>query len=101
MITLDTIIILILIFAAGPFVLGFLLGLIKERTIGLALLFLGYVLAVVFWQGGLGTPSGPPTVAKASWFFAFYLIPAVIGYVIALALAQTGRVRAFSFPRKK
>ena len=84
------ILVLILVLMIGPFVLGFMFGLIGERAIGLLLLFTVYVLLVLFWQGGLGTPSGPPTDAKAEWFLAFYLLPALVGYAIGYFSSRKG-----------
>jgi len=76
----------------GPFIVGFVFGLIRERVIGLFLLLVIYVLLVLFWQGGLGTPSGPATYAKAAWFLAFYLLPALVGYAIAYLSSRKRRL---------
>jgi small-conductance mechanosensitive channel len=98
---IDLIIAAILLYTIGPLVLGLLLGLISERIIGLLLLFLIYVLLVWFWQGGLGTPSGPPTLAKASWFFAFYLLPALVGYTIGYVLTKKRKLSTVRLLRRK
>jgi hypothetical protein len=93
---------LILIFIIGPFAFGFLLGLIRERVIGLCVLFLVYVLLVVLWQGDYGIPSGPVTIQKASWFFGFYLLPALVGYAIGYILSKKGKLPTVElFGRKK
>ena len=101
MIGLIDILLLIFILMIGPFVLGFVFGLIRERVIGLLLLLVVYVLLVLFWQGGLGTPSGPPTYVKAGWFLAFYLLRALVGYAIAYLSSRKGRLPTVRLLRKK
>jgi hypothetical protein len=95
------ILVMMLVFMMGPFVLGFVFGLIDERVIGLLLLFTVYVLLVLFWQGGLGIPSGPPTYAKANWFLGFYLLPALVGYAIGYFASRKGKLPTVRLLRKK
>jgi hypothetical protein len=85
----------IFVLMIGPFALGFVLGMIHEWGVGLLMLLAVYVLLVLFWPGGLGTPSGPPTIAKAGWFFAFYALPALIGYATAYLLRRKKKIPAF------
>lgn len=85
------IIVMILMFVIGPLAVGLLLGLVRERIIGLCVLFLVYVLLVVLWQGDGETPSGPVTIQKAAWFFGFYLLPALVGYAIGYILSKKGK----------
>jgi hypothetical protein len=95
------IVMLMLVFIIGPLVFGFLLGLIRERIIGLCVLFLVYVLLVVLWQGDYGIPSGPVTVQKAAWFFGFYLLPALAGYTIGYILTRKGKLPTIGLLKKK
>ena len=95
---LELIIAIILMFTILPFILGLLLGLIRERVASLSLLFVIYILLVSFWQYGMGTPSGPPTLDKASWFLAFYLMPASIGYLVGYYLSKKNKIQPVELP---
>jgi hypothetical protein len=95
------IIMIILMFIIGPLAFGFLLGLIRERVIGLLVLFLVYAFLVWLWQGDSGIPSGPVTIQKASWFFGFYLLPALVGYSIGYILSRKGKLPTIGLLRKK
>ncbi|HVO37231.1 MAG TPA: hypothetical protein VMT01_03585 [Candidatus Acidoferrum sp.] len=95
------IVVLILMFIIGPLAFGLLLGLIRERVIGLCVLLLVYVLLVVLWQGDGGTPSGPVTIQKASWFFGFYLLPALVGYMVGYILSKKGKLPMLRLLRRK
>ena len=86
------ILLVILVFMIGPFVLGFVLGMIGERGVGLLLFLAVYVLLVLFWQGGSGMPSGPPTYAKAGWVSCFFM---------RCPLWLDTRLRIFSGGRRK
>lgn len=86
------ILLVVFVFMIGPFVLGFVFGMIREQGAGLLLLLAVYVLLVLFWQGGSGTPSGPPTIAKAGWFLAFYTLPALVGYATAYLLRRKEKI---------
>ena len=95
------IVVMILMFIIGPLAFGLLLGLIRERIIGLLVLFLVYALLVVLWQGDGGTPSGPVTIQKAAWFFGFYLLPALVGYTIGYILSRKGKLPTVGLLRRK
>jgi hypothetical protein len=94
------ILLVIFVFMIGPFVLGFVFGMIREQGVGLLLLLAVYVLLVLFWQGGLGTPSGPPTYAKAGWFLAFYALPALVGYATAYLSRKKEKIPTIRLLRK-
>lgn len=91
---------IIFVFMIGPFVVGFVLGMIREQGVGLLLLLAVYVLLVLFWPGGSGTPSGPPTVEKAGWFLAFYALPALVGYGAACLSRMKKKIPTFRLLRK-
>ena len=93
---------MLFIVVIGPFIIGFVCGMLRERVVGLLLLLVGYLLLVLFRQGGgIGAPPAGTIDVKAAWFVEVYLLPALAGYAIAVFLVIEGILPAIRLSKKK
>ena len=92
---LDLILMVILYLCVGPFLYGLACSLLRRRLVGMFLVFLVYVLLVAFWFGADFARLTPMSFASASWLFAFYLVPALIGYGIGYVLTKREKLPLF------
>lgn len=88
----------LLLWFGGVFFVGFMLGRLRRRILGLLIILLSYVVAILFeaaplFQGNY-TSKWLTSVflPNALWMIVWILIPGLVGYAVGFVLTKKGKL---------